>query len=441
MNEREEIDSFNLQSSLFNEKVVPKADQVLHRLEMMYAKGKAPLPRDWCSDEHIKRCLDEVDVTKNPGSKFQREGLSVNADVIERYGVEGIIEQVKDRIEELIHLSDLCNCHSPSESDLMRLRSCATPLKVFVKREPHNMKKVNTKRWRLIFGVCLIDQIVDRVLYSHILDEAIAQAAHLPSKPGFSFKKGGADALYRKYNDNKSGWSSFDASSHDMTVSYSQLKIVRDLNERLTVFNDNDNELKWKTLSRAREEAAAYGSLAFSCGKVLLKTKPGLQISGRLLTIDSNCKIVCTDRVSYDIHCGRLTKADEIFCMGDDTVQNGLEDRDDFLKYLKETLGANFTVESEIGYLKDMNFCSSDLTFDKGKAVFVPRNWEKNMYALAHLENLDTLADTLRSLCIEYYYHPKWSIIYTKYCSVNTKPESREWFRAINTGFESSQSA
>lgn len=440
MSSEAEIDSFDFQASSVNLTEKPsKVNEALDYMERAYGAVKWKIRQDFCSKAHIREVIEYIRdklPEKSPGAIYLRQGLCTNGDVINILGVEGVLAAVEARIEELL------------TGDA---RYAADPIRIFIKREPHKASKAMEKRWRLIWGISLIDQIIDRLLYQPVLDAEIENCASIPAKPGYSFKYGGTDRMVRQYDDGEDDWISFDAKSFDITAPSWALQAARDLNERLCLTTDQDLLAQWRALSLARELATQYGTFVFSNGVVCRKVKPCIQPSGRLTTISTNCKIVILLRFLYDLEKGREPRGGSIIAMGDDTVQK-LKDFEDFVVWLKGK-GINFTVESEPGKFASQNFCST--RFEKnhdGVYVPIPLNWKKNSYELCHPEAKiakdaerlrENRSSCLQSLCCEYSYSEHFQELHSMLASY-APPEkfrSKAFFRNIVTGHETAAPA
>lgn len=430
-----EIDSMNYQAKAFNSTQAPKElPEALLRLEDLYSKCRWQVRPDFGSLAHITEVAEFVSrhaAKKSPGAIFLRMGHATNADVFNALGVAGVVNMVQKRIHQL-------NTTDP--------RYAADPIRLFVKREPHKKSKVLEKRWRLIWGISLIDQIVDRLLYAPVVNRALENAADIPSKPGYSFKYGGYNRMVLKYQNGSRKWISFDAKSFDMTVAGWKMEAVRELNERLCTSVGTPEFEEWCRLSKNREQAVLYGCFVFSNGVVCRKTKPGIQPSGRFTTIDGNCKIVTLLRVLDDVACGRPTFKDALIAMGDDTVQDGLDDPQGFVDRQRDKYGVTMTVESQQGEFKDQNFCSTETHEINGVFVPVPLNWAKNTYELCHPEAKvaktpavlrENRGSALQSLCCEYAFHPRFSELHKLLATYNPdKMRSAAYFQGIVTGHE-----
>lgn len=436
LNSNAEIDSFDHQASTVNFTTAPKAlGEALARMEDIYRVARWALPDDFGTKDHIIRVCEHIRQnggTKSPGSVLLRQGHGTNKDVFDSVGMLGVVRAVELRVAELLLSEDT--------------RQCSDPIRLFIKREAHKASKAIDLRWRLIWGVSLIDQVIDRMLYTPVCDSEIAHCAEIPSKPGYSFKYGGVDRMVRRYSDGSKEWVSFDAKSFDISAPGWALAAVRDLNENMCLNPHHERFPMWRDLSNAREKAVLYGSFVFSNGVVCEKTHPCIQPSGRFTTISTNCKVVVLLRVINDIENGRKTDANSIIAMGDDTVQK-VPDPAKFVEEVKERYGVTFTVESKQGLFEDQNFCSTEFKKQpNGVFVPVPLNWVKNTHELCNPESKvvkdpatlrENRGSALQSLCCEYAFHPGFDQLHSllaRYCP--EKFRSRSYFQNIVTGFE-----
>lgn len=422
-----EIDSFNYHSQHYNGSTGPPTGRALLRMEEMLKHNRFSLPEDWLSDNHIERTVHRIvssHKSKSAGALFGRDGMSTNGQVVSTLGVQALIVMVKEQIEKYEESEDA--------------RYVGRPIKIFQKREPHSISKAQLKRWRLIWGVDLIDRIVDELLYENMLSTAIDNHEKSPLKAGMSFLLGGVDKLVQKHNSILKPWKSFDSKQHDMTTPGWALETVWNLNTRLC----NQTHLsynRWRALSWKREQSVLYGSFVLSNGQVMYKTKPGIQPSGRFTTIDSNSKLVLLYRILYDIERDLVSSGDESVCMGDDTVLAGVDEG--ILDFLSD-FGITWTVESQPEDTKfdQQNFCS--VTFHKtgsGTYVPIPLNWKKNLFKLKWQEKReeDITADALVSLCIIYAFDPDhFEFLQGLLANFPEKLCSVEWCQGIVTGYE-----
>lgn len=420
-------------------------DAILDRAETYYQYSKWQVREDFLSREHILEIIDFIyqkNGDKSPGAVLMREGYTSNQQAIDSIGREAIAYRVETRVEQLL------SCDPNDPDSWIKVRYMADPVRVFTKYEPHTAKKVAQKRWRLIWGVSLIDQIIDRLLSTEVVQASIANSHRQCAKPGFSFSNGGVQKMVEFYDDGSDDWISFDASSFDFTVAWWQILLATRLDQRLMLPATSPKilcqQMRWMRLMSSRTEAALYGKFCFSDGRVCRKTKPGLQLSGRFITIDYNGKIMLMTRIHYDVSHNRKSLPRGIITMGDDSVQAGIaKQADEYVSFVKEVWGITLTVESEPGRFQQQNFCSMDFVRNReGIWVYVPRNVDKNFYALAYMEKKKRafLGDTLVNLCLQYVYHPTVfpQLHQTLALRFPEKCRSRRWFESKMTGYESS---
>jgi hypothetical protein len=414
-------------------------DRMLDRLESFYPHSKWSIAFDFLHPSHVHRVIGEImnsNPTKSPGSVFLRMGLSSNSAVFDRLGLEGITAMVLERVDSLLS-------SGPGDAKYI-----SDPVRVFVKDEPHSLKKAAAHRWRLLWGVSLIDQIIDRLLYSEVCSASITHASLQSAKPGFSFKHGGTQRMIQKYDDQSAEWISFDASGFDLSVVGWELEAVRDLNERLCLTTGPLLNI-WRRLSLAREEAAAYGSFVFTDGSLYKKLHPMWVLSGRFTTIDGNGKIMAMPRVLYDIHCGVPSDPGRFISMGDDTVQaftllplaDELSDHSHvtFVAFAKAHCNITLTIESELGFFTDQNFCSAEFVLDTGNNfVCSPLNLRKTSFRAAHPENPASIADTLFNLALEYAFIPDAHDFFQRALAQvdPSRVRSTSLLQKIHTGYE-----
>nr|QYC92637.1 putative RdRp [Rhodnius prolixus virus 6] len=86
------------------------------------------------------------------------------------------------------------------------------PIKVFIKQEPHKLKKREEGLWRNISAVSPVDSLIDRMLFGPYMDEVVENYQSYPCKIGWSPTRGGyryMSALFgkgKKISLDKSGW-------------------------------------------------------------------------------------------------------------------------------------------------------------------------------------------------------------------------------------------
>jgi hypothetical protein len=116
---------------------------------------------------------------------------SNNGLVLERYG-NLIWDIVCDRLNRMVRYRG--DYYDLTPVELIRAGLC-DPVKVFVKDEPHNRKKLKEGRVRLISSVSLVDQIIERMLHGLQNEWEIENWTTCPSKPGMGLHDDGMKVL------------------------------------------------------------------------------------------------------------------------------------------------------------------------------------------------------------------------------------------------------
>jgi hypothetical protein len=235
------------------------------------------------------------------------------------------------------------------------------PVKIFVKNEPHSSLKIKGKRYRPISSVSLVDQLVERLLYSKQNKLEIANWTEIPSKPGIGFDDNAQTKLWSTMSSQIGEAAETDISAWDWSVQEWELKWEADARY---VLSGQGCSGFWRLL-RNRAWCEANCVFALSDGRLYTQLIPGKRCSG-----------------SYNTSCGnsrmRWAIATLIGCawaitMGDDCVEQFVPGARE--KY--EELGHTVKLYKKCDG-KSFEFCSS--LFIEGVAV--PLGWSKTMYRL-----------------------------------------------------------
>lgn len=431
-----ELDSFDFTSPQFNMTKEPKElkAKVLSRMEQLWAAARFDIAEDFLEDSHILRIMEDVrskNMKKTPGAILMRQGMTTIGEVYDKLGEQEILRQVRQRLRQLL------------EDDP---KYAADPVRIFVKPEPHKQSKVADKRWRLIKGVSLIDQLVVRLLHQEQQEKETSVWTRIPSKVGLGFKLGTTQQLFDHYDNDSEKWWSFDAKAFDTSVSGWQQEWLAELDVRLCDSIAHPKYELWCKLVRNRALAAAFGSYVFSNGAVIRKILGGEQLSGDFLTIMKNGKNITMTRVMYDVSHGLPTRLKDVIAMGDDSLQDNLPEASDYISWTKEKTGIHLTIENDgkPGKLIEQNFCSQKFLKDQhGTHVSVPLNRDKMIFKLSHPEKGRTEQEwggAFQTLCLEYCYDAEVFPWLYAILAKNFKPymRSRQQFEHITTGAENS---
>jgi len=316
--------------------------------------------------------------------------FSTNKDLIEKVGLRRLAVMVIKRMNSLLQGKD--------ESD---------PARIFVKREPHKKEKIEAKRWRLIWGVSWLDQVIDSVLFDASLDAEIDNHERIPSKPGWSWVNGGMDKMAREIYRGRKEIAETDKTSWDFTVP--KWIYDWDLERRQRLCLDWGTDARFEFLFQKRYELLSMGSIVFSDGTVYQQMEPGIVRSGSKLTISLNSasQVMLKISAALDITGEFDWQRDMIFTMGDDTLERLGFDKEAYKGWLVER---GFIIKRcEVDHLEGAEFCSHRFRDKNGFWAYEPANWNKHVFRLKYPEDKkkDVLAETLSSLRIEYFFCDK----------------------------------
>lgn len=144
--------------------------------------------------------MDSVQGKSSPGYPWNvasSAGYSTNAQLLaaERLTVK------KHTVATILALLKLLDCEA-DDPEVDEARSLiAGFVKVFIKKEPHPMRKAKEGRWRIICSVSIISQLVERVFFAKQNYAEIGDWGNLPAKPGMGHTDEGLDVLTANIED------------------------------------------------------------------------------------------------------------------------------------------------------------------------------------------------------------------------------------------------
>ncbi|APG75722.1 hypothetical protein 2 [Hubei sobemo-like virus 20] len=257
------------------------------------------------------RALQRLDLNSSPGYPYLRQATN-NRQLFT--DVDG--NWLPDRVEW---------CWDLVSRRLGNLSS-ADPIRLFVKPEPHSLKKMHDKRYRLISSVSVVDQIIDHMIFGDLNDLLIKNWHVIPSKPGWSFLHGGW-----KMMPPKGKWVAIDKSSWDWTVQLWLLEMVLEARLRLCR-TTGELRNRWFKYAYYRFEQL-YLKCVFitSGGHLLRQLRPGALKSGCVNTIADNSLMQYLLHLRVVFQLGYSPGI--IMSMGDDTLQ---QEPEDLQRYIQE---------------------------------------------------------------------------------------------------------
>jgi hypothetical protein len=192
--------------------------------------------------------------------------------------------------------------------ELVRYGYC-DPVRVFVKNEPHKREKLASGRVRLISNVSLVDQLVERYLFSSQNEAEIKHYTEIPSKPGMGLHDDGISEIYTSVRQLGSDLAEADFSSFDWTVQ--EWELQADVSRRIDSLGINPTSSLAQAMTN-RVHCLCWKVFILSDGTVLEQQKPGIQASGSYNTSSTNSWI--------RVFLAKLAGV-ECIAMGDDSVE------------------------------------------------------------------------------------------------------------------------
>lgn len=240
------------------------------------------------------------------------------------------------------------------------------PVRVFVKNEPHALKKYQTKRFRLISSVALVDQVVERVLFSSQNKNEIAQHLAIPSQPGMGLDDQGISDIYNIVKAHSgphfSGIAEADVTGFDWSVQLWEL--MMDVKVRICLYGVKATSPLGCAM-RNRVWCLAHPVLTTCRGNMYEPKIPGIQLSGSFNTSSTN------SRIRYLI--ARSVGASWAITMGDDCVEEQIEDAEQKYALLGHPLKMYRPCEGSF------EFCSHVYSEQGGSFTAVP-NYPKTLF-------------------------------------------------------------
>lgn len=268
----------------------------------------------------------------------------------------------------------------------MRDEDYADPLNVFVKIEPHKLKKDQDGAYRLISGVSLVDTMVDRILFGDLAERVLETSTQTPSYIGWSPIRGGWRNIARKFAGRQVVC--LDKSSWDWTV----VEWMVEAFTRFILGTAVNPPHWWKTLVEKRIRLLYRDAVfRFQDGTELKQAEWGIQKSGSFLTIIFNTVLQYILHALADPHALDVLMA----LLGDDSVQTKPEDLPSYIKRL-EALGPIVKSSKVQHWVEFAGFAFTGLTC-------VPAYWKKHLFSLRYAENP---VETLQSYQLIYAHDP-----------------------------------
>lgn len=297
-------------------------------------------------------------------------------------------------VQRLFHLSDEILPEKPSPEWLVSQGYC-DPVRVFVKQEPHPMRKLDEGRVRLISSVSLVDQLVERVLFGRQNRKEITQWKSIPSKPGMGLSL--TEQMKSVFEQVSSLAASREAAEADISGfdwSVQEWELNLDLEVRLRLGNFPP---KLEMAARNRFKCFMNSVFQLSNGELISQVSPGLMKSGSYCTSSTNSRI----RVAM----AYLIGSPWCIAMGDDSVEGYVTNAREKYESLGHICKDYLVCRKKKGELDGFNFCSHWISRSHSYLDSVG----KTLYRFLESSNED-----LEILEAELGTHPRWGEIVSK---------------------------
>lgn len=354
------------------------------------------VPDDFMTRDHFERVVRElVEVNSSPGYPHCLQHTSNKT----FFGFDETGEPSEARMDYVWIL--VCEHVSKRYAD---------PIRLFIKPEPHTLKKIYERRFRLISSVSVVDAIIDHMLFGEMNKKMVENYYKISAKVGWSqYNMGWTRIPLSGQSSDKSGW--------DWTVKSWLIAFMFQL--RLALCENPTAD--WYSLAEFRYYML-FGSPLFvtSGGFIFKQTQPGVMKSGCVNTIADNSLMqeVLDLRVCFEVE----EQPGWLMSMGDDVYQKKRSDR-------------YWEAISKYCILKT----KSD-TPDFAGCLFKPTLVEplyhgKHCYRLLHVPDKDA-QDTALSYCLFYHKSEKKDQIRKILSDLNVQLPTDEWCEAIYDGVE-----
>lgn len=260
------------------------------------------------------------------------------------------------------------------------------PVRLFVKEEPHSLKKIMSGKLRLISGVSLVDQLKERLICRLQNSAEINSWETCPSKPGVGLDDESMLVVADTLDGLLAGGdlSAMDISGWDWSVKDWELKADAEFRRRST---GSSRGSLFDFLLRAQAHCVSNSVLVMPNGDMYAQLDPGIQLSGSYCTSSSNSRMrIVASLVARQMAGHPLTGVDMI-AMGDDSVERHLVGVSNSLV----DLGHIVKFEEIVDRLDRVEFCSHRWRSD-GLAYPVSP-WKTIFRYLSHPTASDSYAD------------------------------------------------
>jgi hypothetical protein len=332
----------------------------------------------------LSQLMDTVKRDSSPGLPLHALAPT-KGEIVDKHK-ELVIQAVLARIDLLTSVDIL-----PEDPVDLVKRGFVDPVRIFVKDEPHSLNKIRQGRYRLIASVSIVDELIEKSMFTEQNSCEIDNWLTCPSKPGIGLSLDDqTDQFWDSVEPTLSDEAEGDVTAWDFSMKEWMLKF--DVEARLKLAHASPDSVFAK-LMRNQTHCFARSVFINSSGKMFKQSIPGIMKSGSYRTSSTNSR--CRVGVSYMIGSERC------IAMGDDSVEQYVPDA--ITRY--EAIGVNLKMYKQCQ--DSFEFCSH--LFSKGKSI--PLNWDKGLYRLLSNEltesNRKAILELVRQFLDEYRHSPE----------------------------------
>lgn len=356
--------SFRLQCDKHNVVKPPSESELLQSREILLPQYlRHELPSDW-SKEFLLGLQSLVSENKQflkadstPGVPYAM-AAGRNDQLLEMLGqrfdelvIGRIVSRSKFTLDEIRQMT----------REELIINNLVDPVRVFVKGEPHKIKKIREGRVRLIMSVSIVDKMVEMVLMRHLAKLEIQNWKTLPSKPGIGFSREDVRSVYKDVMDNLP-MAATDIEAWDWSCQEWQL--VEEAECAIELCRNATPE--WSHLIRATALIESRSTFQFSDGLLVAPDYTGIVNSGKFKTSRGNSFMRC--------QLAALAGSVKCVAAGDDTVEKQIDGA------VEKYASFGFKIKAYDAVTDRFEFCSRVYT----EFGSWPVNFEKILMNLLH---------------------------------------------------------
>jgi len=229
-------------------------------------------------------------------------------------------------------------------------------VRLFIKREPHKLNKIEEKRYRLISSVGIVDQIIGQILFRPLDEFELDNYHQLPVKVGMTTTNGDLFKVMSWLG--KGPYVDIDKSAWDWTLPDWLFDMHAEVRAKLF---EKFGQFELATIVRNYYKALMQPYFCLSSGEVFRLPFP-IQLSGGVSTLSDNSRSSLFLRLVYERMCGRAIDYHLVIALGDDTNEVIPPNLDHYLNWLRDQ-GLATKVSKPTCSLFDLEFCSRHLVW------------------------------------------------------------------------------